>query len=183
MQLITCTLTRPLVFFIAEGAICFWWRGLKTRDSMARSTSADFICRGGINSLINEEGSYLLTLITAESLDLTQSSVERQPTRGKASSRVYSGDIKRFSCIYNSWIIAMLVTQTSITRIHMRGYLNYRYHVRYNYYFYWRKTSHINRLSFTFLTVYLASYKIHKLYIMSISLFLCRTSNKTSHFT
>lgn len=55
---------------------------------MARSTSADLICAGGINSLINEEGSYLPTLITmAESLDLAQSSVERRPARGKAALR------------------------------------------------------------------------------------------------
>lgn len=32
---------------------------------MARPTSADFICHG-INSLINEEGSYLPALITAK---------------------------------------------------------------------------------------------------------------------
>lgn len=65
---------------------------------MARSTPADFISAGGTNSLINEEGSYLLTLITTtESLDLTQSSVERQTTRGKTASRL----LKRFSCIYN----------------------------------------------------------------------------------
>jgi hypothetical protein len=39
---------------------------------MARTTSADVIWRG-INSLINEEGSYLAALITAGSLDLAQS--------------------------------------------------------------------------------------------------------------